>query len=410
MATILEYKNPGLAGVQMNKIGRALISIGLIPILASAAMSQGKKGPTAPASIPSPAASAPSSSNAPFESQMLAFGGLNIIAANVAGTVCKNAEDGTTVVIYDQTSFASIQAYEAFVANIRVLFASYQTLITPPTAATNDTEENTYGIGLSSTIDPFSDATSLLSALAVASNTESAGAITIPDSAMAISLTKQFRNADSCKNKNLKIIYPPLFGSGSTSDYASADLQSEIKKLDKIRRRAQVQVDGLNAAFIKEHGTGSTGDVVLTSALTDINGLYDAFMNSLLQVSPSSGIIGSAAVIQGYQLAVALRGPKVTVTASNGNETVTYPHPAYVLLASIASAGGTQHNHKNIWTALWSGDKITYSGGLVVNVALWKSLDSQPIYVDVLRYRSPLTRISSPSNTANVADGDNLAK
>ncbi|MGD0445783.1 MAG: hypothetical protein ABSA39_17760 [Edaphobacter sp.] len=38
--------------------------------------------------------------------------------------------------------------------------------------------------------DPISDATSLLSALAISSNTESAGSITIPDSAMAVALTR----------------------------------------------------------------------------------------------------------------------------------------------------------------------------------------------------------------------------
>ena len=166
------------------------------------------------------------------------------------------------------------------------------------------------------------------------------------------------------------------------------------------------------------HAPSNAGDSVLTSAFNDINGLYDAFINSLLQVNSSTGTIGSAAVIQGYQLAQVLRGPKEVEKDKDGNnvkdqqgsDVETYPHPAYILLASVTNAGGTTHTHKNLGTALWSGDKITYSGGLVVNVALWTSADSRPMYVHVLRYRTPFTTIASPADTTNVNVGDDLNK
>ena len=82
--------------------------------------------------------------------------------------------------------------------------------------------------------------------------------------------------------------------------------------------------------------------------------------------------------------------------------------PAFVLLASVVNAGGTQHNHKTLWTALTTGDKITYSGGVVVNAFLWSAGSSSPVYVDVLRYRAPFSKIKSPGDVSGLDSGDNL--
>jgi hypothetical protein len=106
-------------------------------------------------------------------------------------------------------------------------------------------------------------------------------------------------------------------------------------------------------------------------------------------------------VIQGFQLANILAGP--------AEENGSFMHPAYILLASILSAGGTIRDHKTLWTALSSGDKITFSGGVMVNVALWRSNDRAPLYSNVLRYRAPFSNIKGPSTTDHVTDGDNLS-
>ncbi len=105
-------------------------------------------------------------------------------------------------------------------------------------------------------------------------------------------------------------------------------------------------------------------------------------------------------MIQGFQLANVLAGP----AEANGS----FTHPAYILLASILSAGGTIRDHKTLWTELSTGDKITFSGGVIVNVALWQSNDTAPLYSNLLRYRAPFSDVRDPSNTANVTDGDNL--
>jgi len=460
----------------------------IVALYAPSASAQGKKGAsssgTPSASNPTTqAASQGSSSTAAFESQMLAYGGLDHIAKALAKKVCSQKfvnKDNSTVVIYDQTAFATLQSYQAFVANLRVLAAAYQTLIPSATLLTElkgifterSTEYSTLAqnekgdkkkldqhfsdrwklmsLGLSSTVDPFSDAASLLSAVAIASNTESPGQIIIPDSAMAVALTREIKGA--CNSTGLTIVYPPLFGKGSSSDFASADIQVEIQKLDDIRAKAVKSVDDANAAFITKYSpqktagtqtttgvapgqttattstvTGSaatTGDTVLTGALTDINGLYDSFMNSLLQINSSTGVMGSASVIQGYQLANLLKGvqkaeeapapPQAPAPAPEDDPYATWwKSPAFVLLANVANAGGTEHVHKNIWTALWSGDEITYSGGAIVNVSLWRadSASTSPIYVDALRYRAPFSEIKEPAGNADDVDlGDNLAE
>jgi hypothetical protein len=398
------------------------------------ALAQGKKGAGAPATSPSSgaqsAASAPSSS-AFIESQMIAYGGLDHIASAVAVDVCSKIPDPapavaagpgvaakhevptSTVVIYDQASFASLQSYEAFIANAEAVVSLYETLLSDDDKkklnkqlaefVSNEHPERPKprAMGLSSTIDPFSDATALLSAIAVSSNSETPGSIVIPDSAMAVTVTRELTGNAACASKKLKVIYPPLFGNSSSTDFSSADIQSDLQRVHDVRNFVIQAVNTENTKWMTDNKNTQSGNPVLTAALSDANGMYDSFMNSLLQVNSASGAVGSASVIQGYQLANVLAGP----AEKNGS----FRHPAFILLASILSAGGTELDHKTLWTALWSGDKITYSGGVIVNVSLWHSDDKAPIYSNLLRYRAPFSKVSDPSNKSDVTIGDNLS-
>ena len=390
-----------------------------VSLTTSSALAQaGTKSPTPSATSSTQAASQGSPSGA-FESQMLAYGGLDLIAGAVASNVCKQITPSTnpTVVIYDQASFASLQSFEAFVANLQSLRESYETLIPDKKAlrdelngifndrasglakraeapelqtetkarekALNNHLSQKWSTSVSITGDPFSDAVSLLSAVAISSNAESPGSFVIPDSAVAIALTRQFNGQvgtpSACDGGTITVIYPPLFGKSSSSDFSSADIQVQIQKLNDIRTIA-----------LKQNQT-ATKDTVVFNAVAEINALYDTFMNFLLQVNSSTGLTGSGAVVLGYRLATVLG-------AAN----------TYVLLSSVVAAGGTELDHKTLWTALSSGDKITYTGGAVVNVALWNSAGGPPLYRDVLRYRTPFTRIADPSSVTGVASGDDL--
>jgi len=447
------------------------IKVHIVVVLAalainSIALAQGVK-PIAPPS------SNGGTSNAAFESQMLSYASLQHVARALGRTVC--AADGvdadnSVVVIYDQTAFASLQAYESFVTNIQVVSSGYRTLIpkedlksslssifserSTEFGALAKSEQNPekkklyeykakkYSLSLAP-IDPFSDAASLITALAVASNSETSGQVAIPDSAMAIALTREIRA--NCKN-GVTVVYPPLFGRSSSTDVSAANIQMAIQTLNDLRTIALKNVSIGNQAFLSSYpqqtsvakavtkGKSATDqtvetntnqsafaqvstDPVLSTALTDINGLYDSFMNSLLQINSTTGLAGSATVIQGYRLASLLTGVQCAEAQKDSDgqcpvDTLPYPkwqqRPGFVVLASVANAGGTQHDHKTLWTALSTGDKITYSGGLVVNAVLWSAGSSAPLYLDVLRYRAPFSELKSPNNVSGLDAGDNL--
>lgn len=451
-----------------------------------------KKGAGAAAASPSSSSNSASStassgSSAALESQMLAFGGLDQIARVVASETCSRifpsgSDQDATVVIFDQAAFANIQAYQGFIANAAALKSLYYSLLQTSeyddvnacqseavarrvalfpkssealalsqrrtraqaeadakrSAACAAFQKQNPGVpcpepralGTSSTIDPFSDATSLLSAIAVSSNSESPGSITIPDSAMAVSVTSQLKNQCGSLPRKLTVIYPPLFGKSSASDVSTSDMQSVLQELHDARSCVVQAIDRRTDTWAQKQlataaktNTGQPGqnsgagtvnlasDPITTPALADANGMYDNFMNALLQVNSSSGAIGSGAIEQGYQLATVLAGP-----IDQAKETPTYSHPAYTLLASILTAAGTLRDHKTLWTALTNGDKITFSGGLIVNVALWKNDDQIPMYATILRYRVPFSNVGNPTHPSSgkpkpfsdATKGDNL--
>jgi hypothetical protein len=62
----------------------------------------------------------------------------------------------------------------------------------------------------------------------------------------------------------------------------------------------------------------------------------------------------------------------------------------YILYADVAAAGGTQRDVKNVFTLL-TGDWLSYSGGLIVNVAMIKSSNTSLVFADTLRYRTDFT-------------------
>jgi hypothetical protein len=375
---------------QLSFISILLIGLIVLPKLAQAA---------APAPAATPPSTPPPSSSAAVESQVISFQAADQVAANIATKICNTATvtAGSTIVIYDAPSFSSLQSFAAFVANIKALTASYRTLAPTITKldarvrelalARHPSNENsdhlselekhikTQRTAMFGTIgDPLADLTALASAAAVSSNVETPSSVVIPDSSIAVALTGLLVKGASCPSKALTVVYPPLFGTASASDYTSVDINLNIQLLQDTRQAAHEIVYA--AVLPNDDKKLADGNAVVTKALTDIDGLYDNFMNTLLQPNAGSGVIGSAAVIQGYRLATLLSGgPQKDVQT-------------HVLLASVVGAGGTERVHKTLWTALGSGDKITYSGGLIANVAMWKSADGKPEISEVMYSKS----------------------
>ena len=339
-----------------------LLAAILVGVAANQASGQGKKATTAPASTTASTAASGASSSAAIESQMLAYGGLDHIASAIAAKVCPQIDANTshTVVIYDQASFASVQSYEAFIANAKAIMAAYETLLpedNDPDHYDKKTLNNKLkeqgekehpkkfeprALGLSSTIDPFSDATALLSAIAVSSNSESPASIVIPDSAMAVAITRELKQYPACSSKGISVIYPPLFGNSSSTDVSSTDIQTDLQKVHDVRDFVTKGADAQNTRWIAANrgtGTPPSGNPVLTGALSDVNTMYDSFMNSLLQMNSSTGTLGSSSVIQGYQLANALAGP----AQANGS----FTHPALRLVGKYSFCGWDHARSQN---------------------------------------------------------------
>lgn len=419
---------------------RSLKLWGLFVLWAALAFGQGSKksssttgaspaGPSQPAS--STTSSSPASSSAAIESQMLAGGGLNHIADAIASDVCTKFPDKadgdvgptSTVVIFDSASFASLQAYEAFIANASAIVSLYESLLPDDSNDPNIPDKKklnvllqtyvskwnpstpTRSIGISGTIDPFSDANSVISSIAIASTSETPGSIVFPDSSMAVAVTGSLFSNPDCMKKNLRVAYPPLFGGGSASDFSSADIQTELDIVNEVRGYVTNAVQAANNDWIAKHtpqnGTApANGDPILTAALSDITTQYDNYIAPYLQMGPNGTSSGIGPVVQGYQLANLLAGKM----DAKGR----YTHPAYILLATVVSAGGTMRDHKSFWTALGNGDKITFSGGLIVSVVMWQPNANGPVFSKVLRYRSPFSTLKDPSDMNNLADGDSL--
>jgi hypothetical protein len=84
---------------------------------------------------------------------------------------------------------------------------------------------------------------------------------------------------------------------------------------------------------------------------------------------------------------------------------------------SISAAGGTQQDRKNLLTSLFTGDWIRYSGGVSVNVIVFKIANGKTakedksaiLLSDLIRYRIPLGHVKKPGGYDHAAEaGDNL--
>lgn len=353
-------------------------------------------------------AGSPSGAAPYFETEMLAYGGINQLSEAIGQRVCGSPSipafvpaDGT-IVIFDQTSFQNLGAWQSMVAGAEALGEAYKTLLSqsekrdleavvpPPNQTRGATSTNP------SFIQGGADLGALISAIA-ASATNSASTFSIPDSAMAVSLLHEFKRI----NCNVNLIYYPLFGAYADLGAATFKVKTALNQLNQIRGIVQEDIvtDTVNGA-----NTGSARYAILS----DLNSQYDALLRPLLSNSNqsiggnnpaqsqsssggaqqnnggTSGPVGYTSFVQGAEL-----------------EELIQRDNTYILYADIVAAGGTQRDLKNIFT-LFTGDWISYSGGLIVNVALIKSKDTTLEFAGTLRYRSKFAGFTKPTQSSLV--------
>jgi hypothetical protein len=358
-----------------------------------------------------------------FDSQMLAYGSVNELAYSIAHSVCEGPhalKDGSKLIIYDQTSFQNLQAWQALKTALATLDKEYGTLtdtiagLAPGTAPSQP--PGAAGIG----IKPFSapaaaaavaggpffagsDVSGLIGALA-ASTTNTATTFTVPDAAIAVELIHQFRRSDQfahtpCSSGALPVTYYPLLGNAGRTNDPNAIVQPLFDTINKKRviiqeylatrpqaaSSPQAQTSGGNPGSQPPQGMQNSSADPLATAFTDLNTQYDAMVATITtsiaqNQAPSSGsgspAAGVTSIVQGSQLEVALNDPNV-----------------YILYADVLAAGGIQRDIKNFFTVIFTGDFISYSGGVILNYALVKGSDGSVIDANVLRYRAPYTRL-----------------
>jgi hypothetical protein len=337
-----------------------------------------------------------------FETQMLAYGGVNQIAAAIADQVCRLPSEAT-VILYDQASFQNLQIWESFQATVAMLTDSYATMLTDDEKKSLNIEKKAALADLLSGHGPswagaagFGQLSGLVGAIA-GSTTNNPATFTIQDSTMAVSIAHQVKRCAAPP----KLIYYPIFGSSLNGDSTTA-VTDQMTKLNQARAMVQNKVLAIPAS--------SSGPLLNTSAaysiLQDLNSQYDLLIGSVLNATAQAAAAtagtapsGLTSLVQGADLQKRLE--KAT---------------AYILYADVVAAGGTQIDRKNVLTVLFTGDWISYSGGLVVNVAITHATDNSLWLSDTLRYRSaplaPWATIGRPHNNPSlesVNTGDNLS-
>lgn len=426
------------------------LAMGILLSLCGSATEAQKKGagassanPSSSSSTPS-AASNPTASNAPFEVEMLAYGGLDALSKQIAAYACSKATPlqqlgavnptatkFAKVVVIDPPTIQALQAYDAFMGNATAIASAFGKME-----------------GLTSSgggIDDFSDITNAVTAVAVASTSESSFSFTIQDPSVALILLHQLQGItanSACTGAYYAGIY-------SVNEAHNVTLHgtSIVSVPDTLTALAGLRMDTLKALMTSGQsfdpavrtqipcapvpsataiaaptpeappGGGpapapfpslysvSSQDPCI-AAFNNLDGTYNTFLGGLSTPNATTGQPVLASILQGFRLRTLFSSASLT-------------EPMLGIYVSVAAAGGTQQDRKNLLTAIFTGDWIRYSGGVSVNLVVFQIAhgataaedNSKILFSDVIRYRTPLEKIKRPGKYDDSAEaGDNLSQ
>jgi hypothetical protein len=310
---------------------------------------------------------------------MLAYGAVDQIASAFVNQVCTQLKDSPgksfNIVLYDATLFASMQASGGFEANQSVLTAQYNAIL------------RELHVALKPEAVGALDIASLILQYSAASVTENAGTVAIPDTAVRLSLLHYFKStsdSSACKKNRLTVtvVYPLVGMSSSQIQTARAEIATELEDLLELRAKVEKSLADANKKETDE----------IYKRFTAVNKSYDQFISSLFTPDQTTGAQAMAPVMQGRALFDLLKNDKT-----------------YLAYEEFEAGGGTQHIRKNLFTNLFWGDLISYSGGAVIGLALVQASNSSVVLANTLRFRTPFTRIEKPVDTETPKQGDNLS-
>ncbi len=307
------------------------------------------------------------------------------------------------VLILDPPTLQAIQSFDAFSANAEALESAFNSM--------------TANGGAGSGIDDFADITNAVAAAATASTSETAFTFTIQDPTAAIALLHHLQGNinNICKSAYYAGVYTVDEIAGVTINTVSA----ELGELANTRASALTAImpdrnpDGTYNNRLKTVPCQATAtpagvgtNTVLTvnssdaciTAFNNIDASYNAFLGGLSTPNATTGLPALTSMLQGYRLRALFE------TASDDSSMLG-------VYLSVAAAGGTQQDRKNLLTNLFTGDWIRYTGGVSVNLIVFQVAknNSKILFSDLLRYRAPLGKVHSPAGYNHQPEaGDNL--
>jgi hypothetical protein len=382
---------------------------------------QKNKGAVSPAASPA-AAATPAASSAPVEVEWLAYSSLDKVLQKVATYACGTmiAKDpNVRVVVLDTPALQALEAYDAFFMQAESINGAFADMA-PQSGA---------GGG----IDDFADITGAVTATAVASTSETSSNFTIQDPTAALVLLRKLLPA-GCPNAYYAGVYAVSDVAGAKANFkvykadpkagkeiVANDLPTVPEELDNLAtNRAQTletiitlpsgqptpntcyatatPVQGAPSGT-KTNASGLTAvssSDPCVSAFNTLDSTYNAFLTSLSTANSTTGQTAISAAKQGYPLRAIFQ--------------LANTKPVLGIYLNVAAAGGTQQDRKNLISAVFTGDWIRYSGGVSVNVVVFQvtGTASKVLFSDLIKFRTPLTKISAPSDKKGLNAGDNL--
>jgi hypothetical protein len=382
-----------------------------------------------------------------FESQSLAYGGVDNIAAAIGTRICSSIPDGSTrrIFIYDSATFGNVALVSGFLMQLRLTTAALQAFVDIPPGTVpdaglakqiQDLQERVakleaqvselerrgappppgkLGVGLAT-------AESVLQALGPyisASTTDKNTNFNLSDAAIAMNVTHYLTG--TCRAK-VQVIYPRIGLPIDTvvgGHSANQMLQNLLMTLFMIQRQASALVQAGEDKYLPSPSTSeqttpgptpSTTKSITPATQIQIpktfagldyqsfsgaNGLLNQILAYYTQPLPGGTAPAIASVAQGYQLLQELAKPDSNVLFMEGT-----------------AAGGTQRIRKNLITNLFTGDWIRYSGGAIVAYGVLDLASGEMFPTDTHRFITPYTTIrkADKQGTKAARAGDNLGR
>jgi hypothetical protein len=288
-----------------------------------------------------------SGSNAPFESQMMAYAATDHIAAAIAAKACDNLDTGKVAVIYDPTAFSSLLAYTAFEQQATMLVNAYKALAEE--LDVDFAQAQTASLATAQTV------VGILAQLATASNTENASTIAIADITLQTKIAQELLT--HCKipeaqansggvvavpqgqpppqplRTKVPVVIAPQFGV-AIHEYLGTDDEEEAKKQIEAKISAVLGMKTSASKALKDAQKADTPG----ADYKELNGLFDSFIQATFGTNATTGMPQYSMIVQGYVLNQLLK-TKTTI----------------VVFEQVLAAGGTARDRKNLFTSLTVG-------------------------------------------------------